>query len=453
MIKSMFNRSGPLPFRTMFGWGLGSFASATMYQATSVLLLHYLINDVAIAAATAGAMIGLTKIFDAIIDPLIGAWSDRTKSRWGRRRPFILAGGFLSALSFILIFTFPYPDDTTLRTLTVVLFLLLNTAGYALLSVPYLAMPAEMTTDGHSRTHLVSYRVAGLAFGQISGSVIAPYLISVGGGGSTGYSLMGVITGLIILIATYFCFQLTDKAPQTEITSDTHLSRKEKWALAFSNKPFVVLLFVKLANLCGVSWFFAMMPFLFVSYLGLTYADLGAYFLFQAPLLFISQPFWLGVSKRLGKKGLYFSSVFVYVLSTASWLFADPSDPFSYALIRAVVIGFASGGLLLAGQAMLPDAISYDFRRSGLRREGIFAGIYTTVEKASHAFAAALIGAGLSFIGYTAGRDGTPFSVESAEMLTYFMLAPGLFNIVSAIILTAYHIPDDDKSQAPKPVT
>src|SRR6202042_782447 len=89
-----------LPLSLVFGWGVGSFAAATMYTATTVLLFRYLIEYVGIAAGTAGALVSLTKLYDGAADPLIGALSDRTRTRWGRRRPYILFGGVACGVTF-----------------------------------------------------------------------------------------------------------------------------------------------------------------------------------------------------------------------------------------------------------------------------------------------------------------------------------------------------------------
>lgn len=430
----------PLSFILKFGWGMGSFSSSTMYQATTVLLLHYLVDEAGIAAALAGALIGIMKIYDAFIDPFIGAKSDRTVSKAGRRRPYILLGGFVSAISFVALFCIALIPPGALQTAAVIAVLLLNTTGYAILCVPYMAMPAEMTSAPHARTELISYRVGGLAFGQISGSVLAPFLIGSIGGGAIGHALMGGLLGLVILAAAIGCYKLTEGAPETIASNVPEMSAREKWRLALGNRPFVVLVLVKLANLSGIACFFALMPFLFISALGLSFGDLGIYFGVQAPLLLISQPFWVRLSRRIGKKNLYFVAVSLYIVSTASWTFADAGEPYAWLIVRGLAVGFASGGLLLAGQAMLPDAIAHDYARTGLRREGLFAGVYTTVEKGGAAIAAVLIGMALSAIGFKAGGGAVVQTPETIAALKAFMFAPGFFNAISALILTQYRL-------------
>ena len=93
-----------LPFKIRFGWGIGTLTVSLMFQATGLLLLLYLTDFVKLDATTAGLLIGLSKIYDAVTDPIMGRISDRTKSPWGKRRPYVFLGTFMCAGSFILLF-------------------------------------------------------------------------------------------------------------------------------------------------------------------------------------------------------------------------------------------------------------------------------------------------------------------------------------------------------------
>ena len=93
-----------LSFKTKFGWGIGTLTVSLMFQANGLLLLVYLTDFVNMQAATAGLLIGLSKIYDAVTDPVMGRISDRTNTRWGKRRHYVLLGTLLCALSFLLLF-------------------------------------------------------------------------------------------------------------------------------------------------------------------------------------------------------------------------------------------------------------------------------------------------------------------------------------------------------------
>jgi len=167
-----------MSLRLRMGWGLGSLSMSAMFNAVSLLLLTFLIEFVGIPAVTAGALILVSKIYDAVTDPLMGILSDRTKSRWGRRRPYLMLGGLLAGLSFIMIFTVPTFENQNTTLIYVFVALLLNATAYTVFNVPYLTMPAEMTDSYHERTSLMSFRVSAIAGGQLLSSVIGPVIIA-----------------------------------------------------------------------------------------------------------------------------------------------------------------------------------------------------------------------------------------------------------------------------------
>ena len=432
-----------LPLRIVFGWGIGCFAASTMYQATTVLLLRYLIDYVGLAAAVAGALIGITKLYDGVADPLIGALSDRTRTRWGRRRPYLLLGGLASALTFVGLFSLPYFDGGALRIVIVVAFLVANTTAYALLSIPQLAMPAEMTEDFHERTFLMSFRVGGLALAQLSGSVLGPYIIAHYGGGTRGHAMMGVVLGALIGTASILSFFGTRGAPSTRPAAAAQTPWITRFKLALGNRPFVILIAAKLSNLIAVSWYFALLPFLFTTVTHMGYAKLSAYFLFQGVAMLCAQPLLVSLSRQIGKKQLFYFCACGYGLVVASWSLAAPGDPIWFAMLRAVAIGVFGGGTLLATTALLPDAIAYDFTRTGLRREGVFAGVFTTVEKVAAAIAAVLVGAALRFGGYIEGAHGA--AIQPARAIAAIRgstLAPIFCCLMAALWLSAFALPD-----------
>ena len=181
-----------LPFKTKFGWGIGTSNSFTDVSSQwSCLLLVYLTDFVNMNATTAGLLIGLSKIYDALTDPVMGRISDRTKSSWGKRRPYVLLGTIMCALSFILLFNLALFSDSQNIILITLFALILNATGYTIFNVPYLAMPAEITTDYNARTDLMSYRVMAVAAGQLGGSALGPALVVFFGSGIIGHSKYG----------------------------------------------------------------------------------------------------------------------------------------------------------------------------------------------------------------------------------------------------------------------
>jgi GPH family glycoside/pentoside/hexuronide:cation symporter len=245
------------------------------------------------------------------------------------------------------------------------------------------------------------------------------------------------------MVGAVICFASTGGAPATAAQSQSGFTTWQRVRLAFGNKPFVSLLCAKMANLTAVGWYFAVLPFLFTTVTRAGYAKLGLYFFAQGLATLFSQPFWVWTSRRIGKKRAFYITATCYGLGVATWFLAQPGDPVSYSLARGIVLGFLGGGSLLTASSMLPDAIEHDFNRTGLRREGIFAGVYTTVEKASAALSSSLIGVCLSIGGYVQGAHGAAVQPPSAILaIRLSTFAPLIFGVAGALILTTYRLPD-----------
>jgi GPH family glycoside/pentoside/hexuronide:cation symporter len=193
----------------------------------------------------------------------------------------------------------------------------------------------------------------------------------------------------------------------------------------------------------------AAFPFFFAQVLQVKDDQLAAYFLAQQVSMLLSQFFWLWMAVKFGKKPTLQIALFAMVLTGLTWLLAAQGDPFWQILLRAIVTGIGSGGVLLMGQALLPDTQEYDYLKSGLRREGLFAALYTTVEKASGAVGVAIVGWFLGFMGYVAGGGGLAEQSESA--ILGIRLSVGLFSPLCCLLAFAallfYNLPESRLKQ------
>lgn len=412
-----------LPLSLCIGWGIGTLSMSLMFQSVSLFALKYLVDHVGVAAATAGLVIGLTKIYDALIDPTVGTISDRTRSRWGRRRPYLLVGAILSALSFVLIFNLAGLRGSEYVLYAIIGALLLQATGYSLFNIPYLSMPPEITGDYHERTRLISFRAASVAMGGLAAGALGPVLIGQFGGGERGYAAMAWILGFVILGVGVACFWMTRTAPAVREITQSVAPFAEQFRTALGNRPFMLLLVVKVTHLGGLAMSLATMPFLFTTVLGYSYEALGLYFLVQNSFVLLSQPFWVRYVRWLGKNQGYYLAALFYGTAYLSWLLATPGGSMLEVALRAAATGIGAGGVLLIGQAMLPDTMQYDYQRTGLRREGVFAGVYTTVEGMSFALGPALVGALLGAAGYVTGAGGADIQQPEAAISVIYLCA------------------------------
>jgi GPH family glycoside/pentoside/hexuronide:cation symporter len=458
--QAMTSADDNLPVSISAGWGAGSLAMSAMYQATSVLVLRYLVGFLGIPAVLAGLLIGVSKFFDAVIDPLIGIASDRAETAIGRRRPFLLVGGVGSALSFWMLFHVPLYKDFDLRVWMVEAILLLTAAGYSLFNIPYLAMPAEMTRTSQQRTNLTSYRVVAVSIGTITASFVGPRIIDAAGGGLGGHRVMADVLAGIILAASIVCFLMTARAPFRTRGEKTGYSFAAQLRLALENTPFLVLMAIKLVVLFGGAVAGGITPFLFVEIMHQTYTVMGTYFLVTSTVMICSQPLWVAVCRRFGKRPVIFAITPFMMLVSASWLLASAHEPLWAIMARGVLFGFFGGASLLITQAMLPDTIAWDFMRTGLRREGIYAGVYTTIEKVAYALGPAVSGVILGSFGYIQSTGAPVAQPASAITGIYICLIfPIITSAIMLLLFTQYKLNETmlagaaaDRAARPGPV-
>lgn len=433
-----------LPRPMMMGWGLGTLGPVIVLTATNALLLRFMTDYVGLSAAIASSLIGLSKLYDAFADPAMGWISDHTKSRWGRRRPYLLLGGLLLAISMVALFWVPPFESNAARTAYMAVLLMFYATAYTVFNIPYMAMPAEMTQAPEQRTELMSWRVAAVGVSQIVALFLGAALVDRFGGGAPGHIRMALAISPIVLVSSIICFRLTRGAPFTE-RSLVHAGFMTQARSVLANRPYLILIGVKLLTLTSLSTY-AIFPFFFQRIMGVSNVYLGTYFATSSVMLIVSQPLWIRLSRRFGKAATFRLALLVSLPIWLSWLFVQAGDPLWTILLRGGLIGFVGGGALLMGQSLLPDTMEYDYLSTGLRREGIFAGFYTTVEKIAAAIGIALVGSILAAAGYVQSRGVDTVQPESALLAIRLVIAllPTAVSIGALLLLLAYKLTEAD---------
>ncbi len=166
-----------IPFRARFFWGLGSLGTISYLNIVTALVLVYLTTIVKLDAAVAGTLVFVARIVDAFSDPAMGWITDRTRTPWGRRRPYLLLGAVVCGASLPLVYSvhaLPFAVNPVVTTLVV---LIIYSLGFTIFNVPYLTMPVEMSTDRMQRFSIMSYRVVFMMTGALIGSAGAPFVV------------------------------------------------------------------------------------------------------------------------------------------------------------------------------------------------------------------------------------------------------------------------------------
>ncbi|MBL8226616.1 MAG: MFS transporter [Chromatiales bacterium] len=460
-VDSSGRSSSRLPVSTYVGYGAGQVGGQILRDTPALILPIYMTTVLGMEAALAGIVIIIAKFWVVLADPVAGILSDRSQSRWGRRRPFILAGGLIAALSFVLLFVGPATDrQFTLFAYMTVIYLVLNT-GYSLYSVPYLTMASEMSDDPDERTKLLSFRNACLAIGLVVGGALAPKIVAwVAGGGGTprdGYEVMGLVLGAVIAASALWVFLGTARAPARAATEGT-LPLREQLRVAWQNKPFVVLITANIVQYISAGIGYAGGFFFFAYAFGL---GLGAFDVIPVWIIVISvasiasMPVLVWASARFGKMAVYKWCLILYAITIQGYFLADKDSLWLVWLIAAG-IGLFNGGFILMSFSVLTDTVNYDRLRSGISREGTLSAVYSAVDKIGNALGSTLFLFFLSLIGFVESRDGsiveqTPGVLRGISLA--YIVAPALLHAGSIFILNRYRLDPRQLKAAAQPAS
>ena len=435
-----------IALKLQVNFGAGALGMAIVLNTLGGIFAPFMTNFLGISASAAAGVILFSKLYDMVTDPLMGVISDRTTTRWGRRRPWLLLGGVLTGAGFSLIFNPPSLGNTTLIGAWVLGALLLTYTGYTLFNVPFLAMPAEMTTRYHERTSLMSWRTLFINIGALI-AVFSYALVEWLGNDREAHGAMGLIYAALIACASIYCFfGLASARQTTPVKRAKTPSIRRQISTIVQNRPLMNLLGAKLCQLLGLASSSAAGVYFKVVILKMSYTLTSLFLVVNIGVILATIPFWNRVSRRYGKRPTYMVATALFALTVSTWLLATAADPLASIFVRAVFLGFFASGVIILGAALLPDAVEYDYLRTGMRREATMSAFYATVEKLAFAAGPALALMLLSAFGYQSGTAGMQIEQpDSAITAIYFSagLAPALLYGVSLVFLFRYDLTEE----------
>ncbi|MBW8486394.1 MFS transporter [Actinomadura parmotrematis] len=430
-----------LPRSVRLGYGAGSFCAGTFNSVPGLLLLYYMTNTLGTPAWAAGLAVFLPKPWDLVVGPLVGRLSDRSASR----RPWLLAGAVLLPGLFVLLFA-GTPLRGTAAAVYVGVCFLLTSSVFALFEVPYKAMPAEMTSDYHEQSSLLTWRMVFLGLATLLAGGLAPALVNVHGGDPTieGYRLMGLVIGCVLLAAMLATYFGTARAPRAGADEGTTTLR-EQWRAARANKPYLRLTVFGSVQLAAVSMLLAAAPYLAAYSVGDPGSITTLFLAFIAPML-IAMPAWVRVSRRYDKRGAMFIAGALFATGGLLSL-GIPAGGQVWAHLCVVVTGVGFAGLQMLQFSMLADTLHYDELRTGRRRAGMLTGLWTAVEAVIGGLGGLLYGWILSGAGFVPSEPDEPVVQPDSAVHAVLIggtLVPALLMILALVLALRYRLTADD---------
>lgn len=425
----------PLPRRVHAGYALGSLATGAFGTVPGLLLLPYLTDTLGVAAGLAALLVLLPKAWDVLVNPVAGRISDRTRSRLGPRRPWLLGAGLALAVLFAAIFAAPFGVGPAAGAYVAVAFLATATA-FAFFQVPYVAMPAELTDDAAERTRLMGWRVAVLALAILISGAVAPMVVTAGGEGVAGHRWMGGFVAALIALGALGAFLGTRSAATGTVTA-TEPTLRAQLAVVAADRPFRALLLCFVIQSAGVATVLAGVSYFAAQILrDPTTGPTVLFACFVGPALLV-MPLWTRLGARLGKKTALVAASLLLAAGAAA-LVAAPVLPAAavYAVVALLGVGYA--GQQVFALALLPDCVAASTARTGRRQAGVFTGLWTAGETFGLALGPGIYGLVLALSGYVSSATGTAAAQTSTArlgVLLGFTLIPALLIAPATLLL------------------
>jgi GPH family glycoside/pentoside/hexuronide:cation symporter len=390
-----------LPLGVKIGYGSASCANGMVFTLVTVYLLIFLTDVVKLSPAFAGFAVMTGMLWDACLNPAVGIGSDRLRSRWGRRRPFLLVVALPFAVAVWLLFS-DFGLSSGWAKLYFPVMTILYFSANACLEVPYTSLAAEMTQDYDERTSLLGYRMAWSQMGSIAGAafplLLVAYFAARLGSARAGWSAMACVFGLVSVPAILLTWRATRGLEIRSESVRVNLAAMVKDAL--QNRPYryAVGLWTFGGIAMGISGNLIMYFMTYALDFSEGRSSLALLIFFACGTLWI--PVINKTSALLGKRWAFIIYVGVWALAQGGGAFFIYPET---AWLFFATLFLASSGVaafFVIGYGMIADVVEVDEFKSGQRREGFYFGSVFFVQKIATAFAVWMIGIILTLVGY-----------------------------------------------------
>jgi len=418
------------------GFTLGDYASNLYWNSVSIFLLFFYTEAVGLPAATAGLIYMIASIVDALQDPFMGSIADRTRTRRGRYRPYILFGCVPLALSFVLLYWRPPFAGLALALWMLMTHIIFRTA-YTVVTIPYTSLNARLTDSSDERSTIAGYR---MIFGVLAALTIVyftfPMVTRFGGSDSTGGFTWAAAVFAFVATAIYPLVYGVTREPPENRAEEAKLDLAGCWRVVRTNRAFWVLIAATvLAFTCSVALGKSVLYY-FKYYLHDEAASRPALVGMSAVGL-VAIPLWVWITKFIGKRHAWFAGVALGLVMLAVFAVTDFDAPL-HMTVWLIAVSVGSLGLALTFWSMLPDTVEYGEWLTGQRAESFIFGLFQLFLKAALGIGAGLFGWLLDEVGYVANTQQTPETLAGLKAIMIWLPGAGL--TVAGLVMLLYPI-------------
>jgi oligogalacturonide transporter len=430
-------KSEKLSWWTKIGYGLGDIYGGGSGVVISFYYLIFLTDVVRIAPALAGTVILISKIYDSITDPFEGLIADRTRTKLGRRRPYLLAGIPLVFLSFVALF-YPFSmASETMRFISVMLSYLFFSTVVSIVMLSYNALHSEITLDYHERSSLSSIRIFFSTVASIVAALVPLEIVKAFPDIHTGYIVMGLVFGAFFALPLIATVAAVKERPEFQRPPEPF-----DWKMAFiepfKNRTFVYTLAMYLFAFVAIDTVSTIVAY-FVKY----YLQRSDEVSFVSGALLIAQvvslPFFVALSKRTSKIRGYIIGLIIWVAAMLFSFLLSPHNASFWVYVFASVVGIGTGGIVVMIYAIFPDIPDVDELHSGERREAIYSALVTFIRKFSSALAIFAVSNVIGWAGYVPPVqetiNGATKLIEQSQTNTFLLVLRLIFVLLPIVLL------------------
>jgi GPH family glycoside/pentoside/hexuronide:cation symporter len=432
-------------------YGIADLGIALLTSSIQFFLLYYYTDVAGINPAIAGSALLVGKLtWDAANDPIFGYLSDRTKSRFGRRRVYMLAGVIPLGLASWLLYSLPKGLSGPAAFLAILATFLLFDTFHTMVSVPYYAMTPELTYDYNERSSLTAIRMIFSVIGYILGAAITTVLAGVlasvlGISVQAAWSNTGLIFGLVV-VGSVLSTALTVKERAAVDAKVSKMPPVKAVLTVFNNRPFVIMLVAFFISSFSFTMLTSLVPYFIIYQLEMKDAVPVVLLVMLLAIMIFLIPIQR-VSTRINKGPAYALGLMIASLAIISSFFL-PKGPTPLIYMIAFIAGIGFSGQWVFPWSMVPDVVEYDELITGERREGIYFGVWALLQKITNALGIWVSGLALYWFGYVANVPQTDYALLGIRL--FFSLIPALALLISLPILIRYPITQKSHAEVVK---
>lgn len=426
--------SSKLGMKTKLGFGIADLGGNLFVTVTGFYLLYFFTDVLFLSAGLASMAMFIGRLWDAVNDPVVGYKSDHTKSRWGRRRPWIFWGAILLFISMFLLFTpIRFNNEIALFLWVTFTFCFVNLA-FTLVNIPYCALLPDLTDDYDQKTVLTGYRMSFAIIGTYIGAIAVNPIVNLFKNPDTGWSVMGGVLGLIMMITALVTFFVIREPKRENIAVEKKFFKS--YLELLKNKTLLTAMIPWMFFALGVTVTQSSLIYYFIYVLGdeasFPFALIA---LLTASLIFI--PIWVKLSEKIGKKYCYIIGMGIVALGLiAVFIFGTLGSTTFIVIIGITGIGFSTHYVM--PHSIIPDVIEEDTLKTGNNREGSYYSLWNFTFKVGQFLAFGIAGLVLKIFKYV------PEAVQTAEAVLGIRLlcgiVPMVFIVIGIVILFRYPI-------------